>query len=457
MYVVLLVGMFFMMKLYCFVLSMSLWCVLMLIKPITERLRHIISGINGAFVFGPGISVSAYGVSLVEPYIEVIVPEDLQYRLSFVDYVYVCEDFDVFKRAKLFDIGGIIVPVLSLEDLIVWILKENSGLDNPLNARIRLVLSIPTLLLLNANILDIDLLVKIARKYDVYQELGFMCDIALTLKENDSIRNLRDELYKLERKEKTFLFIDRLSEPDPIDELARRWSIRTSLAFDDFKEFFIVYGRKILSIDEIRKLVDPSIDRTGIMKLLRDMLEADVSLVVLAGSALVLWGLKETTEDIDVFLKSESDFRKVEKILLDKLGLIEYYRGDVLRRFTNSHNVDIFVGDLIELVFSRFMEKRCRRLIISGKEVLIMHPQDVLLLKSVVLLRERFRKDMRDIKRIIESGLVDWKLFLQEIKYQKNAIHHTPGRLSRIRYSLEIAGAPKNIIKEIEKIEENTI
>jgi len=429
----------------------------MLIKPITERLKDIISRINGTFVFGPGISLSAYGVSLVEPCIEIIVPEDPQHHLSFVDYVYVCEDFDVFKRAKLFDMGGIIVPVLSLEDLIAWILKENSGLDNPLNARIRLVLSIPTLLLLNVNVLDIDLLVKIARKYNVYQELGLMCDIALALRENDSIRHLRDKLYKLERKEKTFLFIDRLSEPDPIDELARRWSIKTSLAFDDFKEFFIIYGRKILSIDEIRKLVDPSIDKTGILKLLRDMLEADVSLVVLAGSALVLWGLKEATEDIDIFLKSESDFRKVEKILLDKLGLIEYYRGDVLRRFTNLYNVDIFVGDLIEFVFSRSMERRCKRLSISGKEILVMHPQDVLLLKSAVLLRERFRKDIRDMKKIIESGLVDWKLFLQEIKYQKNAIHHTPGWLSRIRYSLEIVGAPKSIIEEIEKIEENTI
>jgi len=100
----------------------------MLAESVTERPRYIVSRVGGIFVFGPGISLSAYGVNLVEPYIEIIVPVFPQGHIPFVDYVYVYEDTDVFKRARLLDMGGVIIPVLSLEDLIVWILKESMTL-----------------------------------------------------------------------------------------------------------------------------------------------------------------------------------------------------------------------------------------------------------------------------------------------------------------------------------------
>jgi len=256
---------------------------------------------------------------------------------------------------------------------------------------------------------------------------------------------------------KNFMYIGHSNAPhnaDLIDAIATKWRIRTSLVFSDFREFFIVYGRKLMDFESFKRIADPTLTRLDILKFVVELIrESGIKrLVVIGGSALVLHNIKPATEYVDLFVWSEDDYELLKRVL-ERKGFLEFYHGDVLRRFGNMFTIDVFVGDLIEFIFSDSMRRRCKKIHYQSIVFEVMSPTDVILLKSAILLKDRVFKDISDIKRVIMAGVVKWDALIKELSYQKKITSHSPNWLSRIKISLERAGAPNWVLRQIEKLD----
>ena len=152
-------------------------------------------------------------------------------------------------------------------------------------------------------------------------------------------------------------------------------------------------------------------------------LKRPINIYAVGGTAMMFLGIKDSTLDIDLVFESEED-RTIFKEAIESLG---YHKMDSIVIYGVRKNkpemltlgderFDLFVGDVIDFVFSEEMQKRATK-IHQFEEKLILkiaNPHDLILMKCAT---DRI-KDRDDARKIINTNEIDWKLILEEAKNQ---------------------------------------
>jgi hypothetical protein len=149
-----------------------------------------------------------------------------------------------------------------------------------------------------------------------------------------------------------------------------------------------------------------------------------MNIYAIGGTAMMFLGLKDTTLDIDLVFENEKD-REIFKEAIKSLGykeidsIIVYEakrnRPEMLTR--GDERFDLFVGDVIDFVFSENMRKRAdQRVHQFGDNLLlkIADPKDIILMKCAT---DRV-KDKDDARKIAGNTQIDWKILVEEAKNQ---------------------------------------
>lgn len=172
-------------------------------------------------------------------------------------------------------------------------------------------------------------------------------------------------------------------------------------------------------------------DQVDLFKLISRYLKKDILCWAFGGTAMMFYGYKTSTKDIDLIFDSAED-RDVfidallnlgyskkslsgvynEEQIKEKNAPIMYSRGD--ERF------DLFVGRVFAVKLSEEMKKRfyARHDFADGRSLIInvMSKEDIILMKSMT---ERER-DFEDIEAICKIDKIDWSIIIDEAIRQKN-------------------------------------
>lgn len=143
----------------------------------------------------------------------------------------------------------------------------------------------------------------------------------------------------------------------------------------------------------------------------------------IGGTAMMFYGLKETTKDIDLVFESEEerDIFKEAAIAagFESMDAITVYknkknRPEMVR--TGDVRIDLFVNDIILFRFSSAMKQRAKKAYQFGDRLLLkaadMH--DIILLKCAT---DR-AKDIEDAFNIIKNMKVDWNIIIEGAENQ---------------------------------------
>lgn len=152
-------------------------------------------------------------------------------------------------------------------------------------------------------------------------------------------------------------------------------------------------------------------------------LKRKVTAYAVGGTAMMFFGFKDVTLDIDLVFENEKD-RGVFKEVIKSLGYLEMDAVKVygVKRNTpemfklGDERFDLFVAEVIDFIFSEGMHKRAEQ-IHQFENTLILkiaNPHDIILMKCAT---DRL-KDKDDARKIINSVKIDWNIIINEAKKQ---------------------------------------
>ena len=198
-----------------------------------------------------------------------------------------------------------------------------------------------------------------------------------------------------------------------------------------------------------------------------DTLDEKVECLVIGGSAMMFYGAKVSTKDIDLVFMNKNDLKKVKNIL-EKSGY-EEKALNIFKRYTvikkdlykpiwmqdKDTRIDLFLKKVIcfwvsESILNRIKEvHEFNNLIIK-----IISPEDIILLKCAT---ER-EKDRIDALELINKFNIDWDIIIKEsIEQTKLGESIFPVFLFDFLYELKEdlkADIPKDVINKIRNISE---
>ena len=174
-------------------------------------------------------------------------------------------------------------------------------------------------------------------------------------------------------------------------------------------------------------------DQEDMFKLIASYLERDIEVYAIGGTAMMFFGYKTTTKDIDLVFDSKKDMGEFVRVL-NELGYSEKsMKGiyDKKRRDFKSkpkmfsrgeERFDLFLKSVFGFEFTERLKENIkqRRDFIDKKELIInILPKEYTILLKLVTNRE---KDFEDIKDIIEKDKdIDWDVLVKEaIEQRKN-------------------------------------
>src|SRR3989344_5600507 len=171
-----------------------------------------------------------------------------------------------------------------------------------------------------------------------------------------------------------------------------------------------------------------------------DILDEKIECLVIGGSAMMFYGAKVATKDIDLVFMNKNNLEKVKKIL-EKSGY-EEKNLNIFKRYT-------FVKkDLYKPIW---MQDKDTRIDLFIK---IISPEDIILLKCAT---ER-EKDRMDALELINKFNIDWDIIIKEsIEQAKLGENIFPVFLFDFLYELKEdlkADIPKDVINKIRDISE---
>ncbi len=153
-------------------------------------------------------------------------------------------------------------------------------------------------------------------------------------------------------------------------------------------------------------------------------LKKRITVYAVGGNAMIYWGHKDATVDVDLVFTSEADrkafvsaLESMEFVLTD--SSLVYGRKDnqpIMLRRTDQERFDLFLNKIIRFDLSDDMKKRAEKTFeyASNLVIKIADYHDIILMKCAT---ER-AKDKEDIKTIIESEKIDWDIIVKESKNQ---------------------------------------
>jgi predicted transcriptional regulator len=169
----------------------------------------------------------------------------------------------------------------------------------------------------------------------------------------------------------------------------------------------------------------------SVAKTLYEKIEKNISnkleVFLIGGNALMEYGLKNATKDIDIAVRDTQSAKTLAKALIAlgfhplKRAEKQYQRLEFSMMFEKEGfpRIDLFVKKICNcLEFSEEMQKRSK--FIGGKKLLLYKAslEDIFLLKSV----SSRDSDLADCAIILSKALLNWNIILREIRLQKNAM-----------------------------------
>lgn len=159
-------------------------------------------------------------------------------------------------------------------------------------------------------------------------------------------------------------------------------------------------------------------DQRRIFELIGEKLKEKVKVWVIGGSAMLYYGFKETTKDIDIVLDNKKSKEEIEKVLKElgfKERLAKMLYGDredlplLLQR--GDERFDVFHKKIIHSIFTEEIKKRVSKVYEYGNLIVeVVSPEDIILLKSAT---ER-AGDRLDAVEIIKRVNIDWDILINE-------------------------------------------
>ncbi|MEK6983938.1 MAG: DUF6036 family nucleotidyltransferase [Nanoarchaeota archaeon] len=205
-------------------------------------------------------------------------------------------------------------------------------------------------------------------------------------------------------------------------------------------------------------------EQIGLFKIIGSQLKNKVECVAIGGSAMMFYGAKITTKDVDlVFLKKE-DLEDVKKVLVnagfdERRNIRNIFREDAEVKPTIMDGMDtrfdLFLNEVIGFKIHLETLKRIKEIHEFGNFLVkTASPEDILMMKSCT---ER-EKDRDDAAELIKKFNVNWGIILNETSMQiKIGIAAFPLLLYDFftelmeNYRIDI---PKKVTKELLKIAE---
>jgi len=206
-------------------------------------------------------------------------------------------------------------------------------------------------------------------------------------------------------------------------------------------------------------------EQEDLFKAIGDQLNERTECLLIGGSAMMYYGVKETTKDIDLVFLEEEQRKSVINILLNlgyKTREIKtlYKRKEnipILMEFKDSR-LDIFLKKVISFNITSQVIERIKKVYEYNKFIIkIVSQEDIILMKCAT---ER-AGDRIDAKELINNYNIDWNVIINESLNQtkfKELLYPLSlyDFLKELKEDLK-ADIPNEILNKIEKIAENKL
>src|SRR3989344_3661804 len=206
-------------------------------------------------------------------------------------------------------------------------------------------------------------------------------------------------------------------------------------------------------------------EQEDLFKAIGDQLNERTECLLIGGSAMMYYGVKETTKDIDLVFLEEEQRKSVINILLNlgyKTREIKtlYKRKEnipILMEFKDSR-LDIFLKKVISFNITSQVIERIKKVYEYNKFIIkIVSQEDIILMKCAT---ER-AGDRIDAKELINNYNIDWNVIINESLNQtkfKELLYPLSlyDFLKELKEDLK-AVIPNEILNKIEKIAENKL
>ena len=205
-----------------------------------------------------------------------------------------------------------------------------------------------------------------------------------------------------------------------------------------------------------------------LFKLIGEILKNKLECYVIGGSAMMYYGMKGNTNDIDLVFEHEKDREKVIQVLKN-LGYNERGIKVVSVIYPKKKNtpillerddsrVDLFVNKIINTVLSDSMKDRINSIYEYGNFIIkVLAPEDLIITKCAT---ER-AGDRLDAVEIMKRAKIDWEVIIKESVFQAEVTPYLfPVFLFDFLYELKEdlkADVPKKVLDEIRKISEDLL
>lgn len=210
-------------------------------------------------------------------------------------------------------------------------------------------------------------------------------------------------------------------------------------------------------------------EQLELFKLIGNSLTTKVVCYVLGGSAMMFYGAKTETKDVDLVFLEEEALEAVKKVLYES-GFDEKQKlVQIFRRYEKARNTpvmmegrdtrfDLFLREVITFKISPTIIERAKECHEFGNFMMyLLSPEDIFLLKSAT---ER-DKDLADALSLLQKFKIDWKIILEESVHQTKIGQHLFsvylfGFLYALKEDLK-ADIPKKVLDDVRKIAEDLL
>ena len=154
-----------------------------------------------------------------------------------------------------------------------------------------------------------------------------------------------------------------------------------------------------------------------------EILPYEMTVYAIGGTAMMFYGIKSQTLDIDFVFKKERDreiFIKSAQSLgykkLDSSLVYGFKKNTPIMIKVGDARLDLFLEEVINFQFSDEMVKRAKQIHQFGKNLIIKiaDVNDIILMKCAT----NRLKDEEDIIEIFKNNEVDWNILIQEAENQ---------------------------------------
>lgn len=204
-------------------------------------------------------------------------------------------------------------------------------------------------------------------------------------------------------------------------------------------------------------------------KLIGNTLKRRIECYVIGGSAMMFYGAKAETLDVDLVFLNKKDLDEVKEALISMGFEIKGSLVKVFKRYKTTSNTpimmvrkderfDLFVKEIISSAMSDTITQRVKETHeFNNLIVKVVSPEDIILLKCAT---ER-EKDRYDALSLIKKYNINWDIIIKESIHQAELTPYLfPLFLFDFLYELREdlkADIPKEVLNKIRKISEEML